>query len=75
MKRDLAAQERKLAAAKAAAATLEEQITELQRKVLDAGGPRLKQAKAKAEAANNKLNDAVGTQRARLPAIPRPAVT
>lgn len=52
-------QESLLTKAVAAASRLEGEISELQKKVLEAGGTRLKQAKAKAEQANNKLNDAV----------------
>lgn len=59
MKKQLAKQESVLEKAVSAAGRLESEITELQKKVLEAGGTRLKQAKAKAEAADNKLTDAV----------------
>jgi predicted nucleic acid-binding Zn-ribbon protein len=59
MKKRLAKQQAALERAKANAATLEDEITALQRKVLEAGGTRLKNAKAKAEAAGNKLDAAV----------------
>ncbi len=59
MKKRLAKQQAALERAKGIAATLEGEITELQRKVLEAGGTRLKNAKAKAETASNKLDAAV----------------
>ena len=59
MQKRLIKQESLLTKAVAAASRLEGEISELQKKVLEAGGTRLKQAKAKAEQANTKLNDAV----------------
>lgn len=59
LKKRLGKQECALDSAKAATSQLEAEISELQRKVLEAGGNRLKQAKSKAEAANSRLNDAV----------------